>query len=174
MAGAIRALYAIAVAVFLVLTVGFGIVTFYPGPERLEAPDALKFPGGVAAPVASPGVAPTPPAAQVEAQRQYDEQLKQYDKDNERYHEVVLLLTTLLGAAALVLGVLLRGALDVLRVGLMLGGLFTVLWGLIAAAGDVGSGVVFVAALLALALLAALSHPRLRSHTLGVLSLDRD
>ena len=42
MATAIRIVYALAIGVFVVLTVGFGTVTFFPDPEQPEFPAELR------------------------------------------------------------------------------------------------------------------------------------
>jgi hypothetical protein len=38
MANAIRAIYALAIGIFVVMTVAFGVVSFYQQPERPEYP----------------------------------------------------------------------------------------------------------------------------------------
>lgn len=82
---------------------------------------------------------------------------------------------TVAGALLIVAGLTAAAVLDVLRIGLMFGGLLTVLWGLAyGAAGSAGSGTMFVAALAVLAVLAvlaALSHPALRQRFRGALRL---
>lgn len=146
---AVRLLYATAIALFLALAVGFGTLTFYPGPERPEYPlEAERF---------APGVAPTPSPAQAEAMRQYEVDRKQFEADEEVHHRNVLLVVTGIAALALLVGVAAAAALDVLRAGFMLGALFSVLWALIYGADAAGRGTIFVAALLVLILLSALS-----------------
>ena len=79
---------------------------------------------------------------------------------------------TVAGALLIVAGLTAAAVLDVLRIGLMFGGLLTVLWGLAyGVAGSAGSGTMFVAALAVLAVLAALSHPALRQRFRGALRL---
>jgi hypothetical protein len=150
MPAVIRFLYALTVAVFFVLAVSFGILTFYPSPEPPQYPEA----------VASPTSKPSPPTA--EEQQTYQTQYQAYEHDREQHHRNVLLIATVLAALAIVGGIAAAGALDVLRVGFMLGGLFTVLWALIYAGGEAGTGVLFIAALLVLGILVALSQSRAR------------
>jgi hypothetical protein len=151
MQSAVRFLYAIAVATFLVLAIAFGILTFYPSPEPPQYPEAI----------ASPVSKPAPPSA--DEQQAYQRQYAAYEDDRAAHHRNVLLIATLLAAVAIVAGIAAAGALDVLRVGLMLGGLFTVVWALIYAGGEASTGVLFVAALLVLGILVALSQTRARA-----------
>jgi hypothetical protein len=157
MQSAVRFLYAIAVATFLVLAIAFGILTFYPSPEAPQYPAALVVP-------ASKSGAPVPAeATPTAAQQAYEQQYQAYQSDRADHHRNVLLIATLLAAVAIVAGIAAAGALDVLRVGLMLGGLFTVLWALVYAGGEASTGVLFVAALLVLGILVALSQARARA-----------
>ena len=89
--------------------------------------------------------------------RQFDEDNKQFQKDEKVHHRNVLLVVTGLAAAALVVGVVAAGALDVLRAGAMLGALFSVIWALMYDANAAGKGAIFVAALVVLILLSAVS-----------------
>lgn len=152
---AIRFLYATAIALFLSLAIGFGTLTFYPGPDRPEYPLAAE-------PRMAPAPNATPDPKQVEAMRQFDEDNKQFQKDEKVHHRNVLLAVTGLAAAALVVGVVAAGALDVLRAGVMLGALFSVIWALMYGANAAGKGAIFVAALVVLVLLSAVSTDRVR------------
>lgn len=151
MSTAVRFLYAVAVAIFFVLAVVFGILTFYPSPDSPQFVESKPITGGVYQP-------PTP-AEQAEFDREYNA----YEDDRGAHHRNVLLIATVLAALAIIGGVAAAQALDVLRVGLMLGGLFTVLWALAYAGGEAETGVLFVAALLVLFALVALSQERIRT-----------
>lgn len=95
--------------------------------------------------------------------RQFDEDNKQFQKDEKVHHRNVLLVVTGLAAAALVVGVVAAGALDVLRAGAMLGALFSVIWALMYDANAAGKGAIFVAALVVFVLLSAVSTDRVRA-----------
>jgi hypothetical protein len=148
---AVRFLYALAVAIFFLLAVVFGVLTFYPSPESPRYPESKPVAGGVYQP-------PTP-AQQGEFDREYEA----YEDDRDAHHRNVLLIATVLAALAIIGGVAAARALDVLRVGLMLGGLFTVIWALAYAGGAADTGVLFIAALLVLFALVALSQERVRT-----------
>ncbi len=153
---AVRFLYATAIALFLALAIGFGTLTFYPGPERPEYPVEAEM---RYAPV--PGATPDP--KQTEALKQFDAENKQFQADEKVHHRNVLLVVTGIAAAALLVGVAAAAALDVLRAGVMLGALFSVVWALIYGANAAGRGAIFVAALVVLVLLGAVSTERVRA-----------
>ncbi|RJQ11835.1 MAG: hypothetical protein C4558_02665 [Dehalococcoidia bacterium] len=155
---AVRFLYAVAIALFLALTVGFGTLTFYPGPDRPEYPKEAEL-RVAPAPAATPA---TPDPKQIEAQRQYEEEYQRFQKDEKVHHRNVLLAVTGIAAVALLGGIAATAALDVLRAGIMLGALFSVIWALIYGANAAGRGAIFVAALVVLVLLAAVSTERVR------------
>ena len=150
-----RTLYVLALALLVVMTIGFGQVTFYPGPEAPK--NALFAPVAAAPDGARP--APATEAEQVAAQQQYDRDWEQYRADQRAHARNALAIVTAVGVLVLLAGLTASGAPDVLRVGLMLGGVFAVAWGLIASAGDAGSGTMFAVALLAMLALAAFSLP---------------
>ncbi len=150
---AVRFLYATAIALFLALTIGFGTLTFYPGPDRPEYP--------LSAEIRKPDGTPTP--QETAAMRQYEEDSRRFQDQERVHHRNVLLVVTGLAALALLVGVIASSALDVLRVGFMLGALFSVFWALTYGASAAGQGAIFVAALLVLVLLAALSVDRVRA-----------
>ena len=152
---AVRFLYAVAIALFLALAIGFGTLTFYPGPARPEYPTEAKF-------ARAPEPAATPDPQQIEAQRKYDEDYRAFQEDEEVHHRNVLLVVTGIAAVALLAGIAATAALDVLRAGVMLGALFSVLWSLIYGVNAAGKGAIFVAALVVLVLLGAVSTERVR------------
>ena len=102
-------------------------------------------------------------AAAEEARKAYDDAYEAYRQERADHVRRVLVAVMVIAAALLVAGVTAGAAVDVLRIGLMLGGLFTALWGLAYAAGDAGSGTMFVVALVVLLVLGSLSHPALRN-----------
>ena len=127
----LKLLYAAAVATLIVLFVAFGIKTVYGPPE---APQYPMFP------------------RQVEdqaAQERYQEEHQAYAEDLERYRSVVLGLCTLFGVVAVAAGIVLNPKFDALRLGLVGGGLFTLIYGVIQAEGDfdgLGEAAVFAIA----------------------------
>lgn len=169
---AIRVIYALAIGVFVALTVGFGAVTFFPGPE---SPTIDRSPRPV--PVRDSEGMPIPlTEAEQQAQQELDEQYRiEYDEwrdDRDVHHRRMLAGVVVAGGLLIVAGVAATGLVDVLRIGFMLGGLFTVLWGLAAFSDGVGSGARFIAALVTLAVLASLAQPGVRKRVRGALRIS--
>ena len=149
----LKLIYAGAVTALLILLVAFGIRTFYAAPEQPEFPKydpgLLRQPGW--APVPGPDFTPPPPTPE---QLEYERLQRQYQEDYERYTEVratyrsrVFLIAAIIGIAAVAGGLALPSRLDAIRLGLVAGGLGTVLYGVAQAGGDLaeaGSAVIFV------------------------------
>jgi hypothetical protein len=146
----LKLLYAAAITALIVLLVAFGIRTFYGPPEMPEYP---LQPGRAYYPPApaTPGIPQeelTP--AQIEyqeAQDRYQDAYEAYAKDLRRYHAIVFALAALAAVAAVAGGVALSSRLDALRLGLVGGGLGTLIYGVIQAEGDIddlGAAAVFV------------------------------
>ncbi len=175
MATAIRVVYALAIGIFVVMTVAFGIVSFYEQPERPEFPRLT-----VARPLVTQGAEPSEvekrqieesEAEQEAARVEYDAANAIYEDEMAIYSRNALALVTLIGLVFIVGGMTAARALDTLRIGLMVGGLVSLLWGLGYAASDAGSVTMFIAALLALIVLGAFSHPALRARLARTLRL---
>ena len=132
----LKLLYAAAVATLIVLFVAFGIRTVYSPPE---APEYPQFPRGSFQPVpATPNEPLTPEQIEYqEAQERYQAEYRAYEDDLEQYRSVVLGICTLFGVLAVAGGVVLKPKFDALRLGLVGGGLFTLIYGAVQAQGDV-------------------------------------
>jgi hypothetical protein len=156
---AVRWLYAIALGAFVAMTVGFGLVTFFPEPH------APQYPGPIAPRSVPVGGTPTPAqtAADERAQQDYQRDYTRWEQDRRTHHRIVLAAVTVIALACLVAGVLLAPATDVIAIGLMLGGLISLVWGLGYASSGAGSGAVFGVALVALVVLLAVGTPRVRA-----------
>lgn len=151
----LKLLYAAAVTALFVLLVAFGIRTFYPPPDEPEFPRA---PADLFRPVApapatqngTPVPTPTLTPEQQEyqqAQERYQQNYDRYVEDLEEYHAVVFAISALLGVSAIAGGIVLSANLDALRLGLVGGGLGTLIYGVVQAEGDldrVGAAVIFV------------------------------
>ncbi|RLT35822.1 MAG: hypothetical protein DWI59_01870 [Chloroflexi bacterium] len=159
----IRLLYALAIAIFFVITVGFGTFTFYPGPERPTYPEQLQFPK--AQPVAA---APTPDAQAEAAQQKFYEDQQAFESAERVHGGGVMLVAAATALIAIAVGLAASSLLDVLRAGVMLGGLLTAIWGVIYASSVNAASrpMIFVSTLTVLILLSVLSTERAR-HWLG-------
>ena len=156
----IKLFYAGALMALIVLMVAFGIRTVYSPPEEPEYP-------GMSAPIT--GWSPFPPsvagaeappltpaqAAYEKEQERYREAYEQYREDRAEYRRNVFLMAALAAVAFVAGGIAAEPRLDALRLGLVAGGLGTLIYGVAQASGDLGEtapAFVFVVALAGLAL----------------------
>jgi hypothetical protein len=163
-------IYALAIGVFVVLTVGFGSVTFYPAPSFDTGPRPVSTidEQGVRTPLTEAGL-----EAQIEEEsRAYDEWYDESSDERGAHNRRMLAGFVVTGGLLILAGVATTSLVDVLRIGFMLGGLFTVLWGLAAFSDEVGSGARFAATLLTLAVLASLAQPGIRKRVRNTLRLS--
>jgi lipopolysaccharide export LptBFGC system permease protein LptF len=160
----LKLLYAAAITALFVLFVAFGVRTFYGPPEMLEFPQP---PPGILRPVAPapPGVSPeelTPEQLEyTEEQERYQEAYEAFQDDLKQYHAIVFAVAALIGVAAVAGGVALSARLDALRLGLVGGGLGTLIYGVVQAEGDIdeiGAAPVFVIVALGLLLVAGAGY----------------
>ncbi len=143
----IKLFYAGALTALLILSVAFGVRTFYSGPQEPEYPQV---------PVARP-LDPGDPALQEaeEEQQRYQEEYERFLDARAKYRRNVFFVATVLALISVAVGVSLSERLDALRLGLVAGGLGMLLYAVIQAGGDldeVGSAMLFVVAVLGLAL----------------------
>ena len=171
MATATRILYALGIGIFVVLTVGFGTVAFFPDPDRTEDrfPAPIPAPARPIAPDGSLEAAPLPREASVEAS---DRDAWEAFEDARGAHRRRVLIGATLTGGILLLGaltaatapaVLRIGVIIGLRLGVIIGGLFTLLWAFIYTGEHAGNTALFVAALVVLLLLAALTSTGIRA-----------
>lgn len=113
----LRIVYTVFLGVMLALFAGLGIRTFYPPPEMPEFPMELSIPRSGD---------PTP--EQIEQQREYEEQQRAFQDAMESYNRNVSIASTALAVAMLGLSLLLEKKNKVIPNGIMLGGLFTLLY----------------------------------------------
>jgi hypothetical protein len=163
----IKLFYAAAIAALLILLVAFGIRTFYAAPEEPQFPEpplSIRGPLAPAPPSTEPGVVPTPTpeqAAYQQAQERYQDEYKAFREEQKDYRRNVFLIAAVVGVVAVASGLMLQSRLDAIRLGLVVGGLGTILYAVIQAAEDldeVGSELVFVVALVGLALVIGVGY----------------
>jgi hypothetical protein len=147
----LKLLYAAAITALFVLFVAFGIRTFYAPPDEPQFP---RVPQDFFRPV-PPSVdgqpQPTPtltPEQQrfEEEQRRYQDEYEVYIDELREYHSVVFAISALFGVMAVGAGAGLPERLDALRLGLVGGGLGTLIYGVIQAErdlDDLGAAVIF-------------------------------
>ena len=102
------------------------------------------------------GDIPAEVAEYEEEQRRYQEEYERYSKRRAEYRRNVFVVVAGLGIAAVAGGLAIPGRLDAIRLGLVLGGLGTVLYGVIQAGEDLdeaGPALIFIVAAVGLCLI---------------------
>ena len=158
----IKLFYAGAISALLILLVAFGIRTFYAPPEAPHFPQPpIGFRPVGPTPVDKPELAPPPTPEQVEFeanQRRFQEELERYNKERAGYRRNVFLAGAVVAVVAVASGVILDRRMDAIRLGLVAGGLGTLLYAVIQAGSDLarlGPEVMFGFALVGLVLVLA-------------------
>ena len=159
----LKLFYAAAIAALLVLVVAFGIRTVYAPPD---APEYPGFPRGYLPPgPTAPGEVPAPltPEQQqaIAEQERYQEEYERYEKKRADYHRNVFLAAAALAIVAIAAGLAAPAYLDAIRLGLVGGGVVTVIYGVIQAGSDLDEtdpALIVVVAAAGLALILAFGY----------------
>jgi len=107
--------YTFFLGLILALFVGLGISTFYPGPKAPEyktIPVSKEVPGSV----------------DMEAQKQYEEEYQAYSKKSQEYNRNVSIISLVSAVTLLAVSLLFEKRNGVIANGVLLGGLFTLLY----------------------------------------------
>jgi hypothetical protein len=153
--------YAGAVMVLLILVVAFGTRVIYEPPEAPQYPRGPFYFG----PIAPDGSVRQPTPDEIarfeEEQRQYQEAYEEFRDRQAVYRRNVFLIAAAVGLLAVAGGISLHPRLDAMRLGLVLGGLGTLIYGVAQAGGDlgrIGPAAIFIVALVGLALVLAAGY----------------
>jgi hypothetical protein len=112
----IRYIYTFFVALFLAIFVGLGIAVFYQAPTPPQAPVSLSDP-------AKDG------SAQQSDMDAYNKKQQAYDKAVQRYDRNVSLVVLVFAIVLLVVALVLPKSVSTIADGILLGGIFTLLYG---------------------------------------------
>ena len=154
----IKLFYAGAITALLILLVAFGVRTFYEPPEQPRFPEpSVGFRPVAPALSDTTQIEPTPEQrAYEDEQRRYQEEFRRYAEKRAPYRRNVFLVAAAIGIAAVAAALALDPRLDAMRLGVVTGGLGTLLYGVIQANGDLdesGPALIFAVALIGLALI---------------------
>ena len=123
----LRVLYTVFIALLVAAFVGFGISAFYPGPKAPVSPIEIA-------------VAPSDrESAEVRERRlTFEKQSRDFEQKEERYSREVSLIALIAAIVVVSLSLLFAHRILLLSDGLMLGGLFTLIYAIIRgiASGD--------------------------------------
>ena len=112
----IKLVYTFFVGLLLAIFVGVGISTFYESPKVPQWPTELN----------TLGREPTP--EQVKLQRDFDKKTEQHNKVMKPYNRNVSIMTLVAAVAFLVISLAYEKKIKIIADGIMLGGLFTLLY----------------------------------------------
>jgi len=148
--GVIKLIYTFFLGLLLALFVGFGINTFYPAPEEPEYPAILETYGE------------KPTDAQIKAQAEFDKQQSDFsEKRMNPYNRNVSVIVLAVAVVLLAISLLLeRYRVDVISSGVMLGGLFTLFYGLMRGFASQDSKYSFIAVTVGLIVVIFLGYHR--------------
>lgn len=142
----IKFIYKLFIGVLLATTIGMGIETFYQKPVMPEYP-VEKYPYNYSGPVEEKS---TLSPQSIKEQQTYDREIREYTKEREIYDRNTAVIAVSLSLVILVLSLTVLAKLDVIADGLLLGGIFTLLYGIIRSFGSGEQGFIFVTTLVGL------------------------
>lgn len=151
----LRLVYTFFLGLLLAIFVGVSINTFYTGPQAPEFPTELNTYGK------EPELTPE----QITIQKNWDQKIEQHNKDMRPYNRNVSIVT--LGAAVILLiaSIVYEKKMKIIADGVMLGGLFTLLYSLGRGFASENSKYVFVVVTVGLAVVLYLGYHRfVREH----------
>ena len=115
----LKFVYSFFLGLLLAVFVGMGVATFYPSPKAPEYPKVLEM----------VKVAPNEYTAEErQADETYQAESRAYTQKSEDYNRNVSIITLAAAVVLLVLGLMLEARLGLLSDGLLLGGVFTLIY----------------------------------------------
>lgn len=111
--------YTFFIGLLLAVFVGYGIAAFYDAPQRPQAPNIVMT-----------DKQGTFSASDIAAEKAFNEQSRLYDEKMKPYNQNVALYALMAAVLFVVMGILFENKISILADGLMLGGVFTLLYSL--------------------------------------------
>lgn len=118
----VKVLYKLFLGLLVALFIGFGISVFYPSPVAPDYPVELQN-------IKSDGMTP----AQEKLNKDYDTQQKTYQKDLAKYSRNVSAIAIVASIVLLILSLTILLNVEIIGEGILLGGIFTLAYGIIRA-----------------------------------------
>lgn len=144
-----RLIYTLILGIVIALFVGVGVQAFYEPPKHPEFAN-----------VETSYKAETPSPEQQEAQRKYDNDLKAYNEQQQKYEKNVSAILVLLAVVVIAIGITFTKQFGFLSDGILLGGLFTLVHSLIRGLGAEDSKFLFLIASVAVATILFLGYKK--------------
>jgi hypothetical protein len=112
----LKLVYTFFIGILIAIFVGVGIATFYPGPSAPQWPVELNTMGK------------EPTAVEEQIQKTFDIKMQAYQEKSKPYNQNVSVITLLASVFLLGLSIALEKKIKIIADGIMLGGLFTLLY----------------------------------------------
>ncbi len=146
----LRIVYTFFLGLILAVFVGVGISTFYPGPEPPEAPSSLVYDSGNKEQTEE----------EKQQQKEFEAKDKEYMEALEPYSRNVSIITLIASVIFVAISMLFEKRIKVIADGVMLGGLFTLLYSIIRGFMSGDSKYVFVVVTVGLIVVLFLGYHR--------------
>ena len=116
----LRVVYGFFVGILLAVFVGVGINVFYQAPETPKAPDSLRY-----------GTGKEPTEAQRQEEKKFDAEMETFNKEKMNpYNRNVSIVALIAAVIFMAISLVLESRIPVIADGIMLGGVFTLLYSL--------------------------------------------
>ena len=113
----IKLIYTLFLGILIAIFVGLGINTFYPGPKMPDYPTTISSP-----------IASDPTAKQSADQAAYDVSYKKYNDAVKPYNRNISVVIMIAAVSLLAISILTEKKMHIISDGVMLGGLFTLIY----------------------------------------------
>ncbi len=141
--------YTFFLGLLIALFVGFGVDTFYAGPTMPEYPSSLNTYGK-----------DQPSAEQLAKQKEYDQKFERYNKDQKPYNRNVSIIVLVASVLLMAASIAYERRIQVIANGVMMGGLFSLLYSIGRGLASEDSKYVFVVLCVGLAIVLYLGYRR--------------
>lgn len=148
----IRLIYTFFLGLLLAIFIGVGTNTFYSSPPSPKMPDELKY---------SYNYNKEPTTEQMALQKTFDQKMEQYNENQMKtYNRNISIITLIAAVLLLVISILFENKIKVIADGVMLGGLFTLLYSLGRSIASQDSKYSFIAITIGLVIVLYLGYHR--------------
>lgn len=147
----LRIVYTFFIGLMLALFVGLGISTFYEGPDQPEYPVSIEGKS-------------EPTKEETDELRQYETDFRTYEKEMQAYSRNVSIIALIFAVALLAASLAFERMNKVIANGLLLGGLFTLLYSIIRGLISQDTKMTFVAVSIGLVIVLYLGYRHFADH----------
>jgi hypothetical protein len=128
----VKVIYTIFIGILLATSIGVGIAAFYPGPKAPDYPNE-SVPYKTVPATENPTTQEIRPS---ESQLAFEKKIKEHQKASEVYNRNVALAAVGFSIAILIISLTFLHSIQMIADGLLLGGVFTLVYGIIRSFGS--------------------------------------